>query len=61
MKHAAQQQPVFTMQQEYTLCCDEGYGQMDGGFRMGPVPVPIKNAAGVFGVLCTVQHMIAIV
>ena len=48
MKHAGHQQPVFTMQQEYTLCCDAGYGQLDGGFHMGSGPMPIKNAAGTF-------------
>jgi hypothetical protein len=45
MKLATQQQPVFTMQQDYTLI-SEGC-PFSGGFLMGDTPgVPIKNSPG---------------
>eukprot|EP00882_Tetradesmus_deserticola_P003652 GHRQ01003864.1.p1 GENE.GHRQ01003864.1~~GHRQ01003864.1.p1 ORF type:complete len:539 (+),score=208.74 GHRQ01003864.1:165-1781(+) len=46
MKQATQHQPVFTMQQEYTLI-SEGCS-LSGGFLMGDTPgVPIRNSAGL--------------
>lgn len=46
MKQATQQQPVFTMQQDYTLISDGC--PPSGGFLMGETPgVPINNSPGL--------------